>query len=151
MHTKINTQKELNFKSLPKKVSRRDFNRYVASVLNKPIKGPKPKLSLYKIFNYIVYVLHTGIQWDQLKARKNELHWPNVYKWHNRWSKDGSYQRLFEASVIHLKDTGQLDTSILHGDGSNTVVKKGDQESVIQAISTRRGKKSLQSWKITDL
>lgn len=151
MHTKINTQKELNFKSLPKKVSRRDFNRYVASVLNKPIKGPKPKLSLYKIFNYIVYVLHTGIQWDQLKTRKNELHWSNVYKWHNRWSKDGSYQRLFEASVIHLKDTGQLDTSILHGDGSNTVVKKGDQESVIQAISTRRGKKSLQSWKITDL
>lgn len=151
MHTKINTQKELNFKSLPKKVSRRDFNRYVASVLNKPIKGPKPKLSLYKIFNYIVYVLHTGIQWDQLKTRKNELHWSNVYKWHNRWSKDGSYQRLFEASVIHLKDTGQLDTSILHGDGSNTVVKKGDQESVIEAISTRRGKKSLQSWKITDL
>ena len=151
MHTKINTQKELNFKSLPKKVSRRDFNRYVASVLSKPIKGPKPKLSLYKIFNYIVYVLHTGIQWDQLKTRKNELHWSNVYKWHNRWSKDGSYQRLFEASVIHLKDTGQLDTSILHGDGSNTVVKKGDQESVIQATSTRRGKKSLQSWKITDL
>lgn len=151
MHTKINTQKELNFKSLPKKVSRRDFNRYVASVLNKPIKGPKPKLSLYKIFNYILYVLHTGIQWDQLKTRKNELHWSNVYKWHNRWSKDGSYQRLFEASVIHLKDTDQLDTSILHGDGSNTVVKKGDQESVIQAISTRRGKESLQSWKITDL
>lgn len=151
MHTKINTQKELNFKSLPKKVSRRDFNCYVASVLNKPIKGPKPKLSLYKIFNYILYVLHTGIQWDQLKTRKNELHWSNVYKWHNRWSKDGSYQRLFEASVIHLKDTDQLDTSILHGDGSNTVVKKGDQESVIQAISTRRGKESLQSWKITDL
>jgi transposase len=142
MHTKINTQKELIFKSLPKKVSRRDFNHYSATHLKKPFKGPKPKLSLYKIFNYILYVLHTGIQWDQLKTRKNELRWSNVYKWHNRWSKDGSYQRLFEASVIHLKDTDQLDTSILHGDGSNTVVKKGDQESVIQAISTRRGKKS---------
>jgi hypothetical protein len=27
--------------------------------------------------------------------------------------------------VIHLHDTDQLDTSVLHGDGSNTVVKKG--------------------------
>ena len=108
---KTNTNKEFN--SLPKKVSRKDFNRYIAPYLKKPLKGPKPKLSLYKIFNYILYVLHTGIQWNQLKTRRNELHWSNVYKWHNRWSKEGSYQTLFEASVIHLKDTNQLDTSIL--------------------------------------
>ena len=30
-------------------------------------------------------------------------------------------RKLFEASVIHLLDTDQLDTSRLHGDGSNTV------------------------------
>jgi transposase len=55
----------------------------------------KPKLSLYKIFNYILDVLHTGIQWAQLKTNRKELHYTNVYKWHNRWSKDGSYQALF--------------------------------------------------------
>ena len=148
---KTNINKEFN--SLPKKVSRKDFNRYIAPYLKKPLKGPKPKLSLYKIFNYILYVLHTGIQWNQLKTRRNELHWSNVYKWHNRWSKEGSYQTLFEASVIHLKDTNQLDTSIsiLHGDGSNTVVKKGDQESRTPDISTRKAKKSSPSWKIRGL
>ena len=55
---------------------------------------------------------------------------------------DGSYQKLFEASVLHLKDTSQLDTSLLHGDGTNTVVKKGDLESVTQDINTRKETKN---------
>lgn len=127
---------------IPTKVSRKDFNRYIDPHLKKPKKGPKPKLSLYKIFNYILYVLHTGMQWKQLKTNRNELHYTNVYKWHNRWSKNGSYQALFDASVIHLHDTNQLDTSVLHGDGSNTVVKKGAGASATPAISIRQGTKS---------
>ena len=119
------TEKQLNFKSLPKQVKLKDFNRYIKPYLSKRWKGPKPKISSYKIFNYILYVLHTGMQWNQLRTRRNEIHWSNVYKWHNRWSKDGSYKKLFEASVLHLLESDQLDTSCLHGDGSNTVVKKG--------------------------
>ena len=60
----------------------------------------------------------------------------------NRWSKDGSYEKLFEASVIHLLETDQLDTSRLHGDGSNTVVKKGVLTSDIQDTNTRKVKKN---------
>jgi len=130
------------FHQIPTEVSRCDFNRYINPHLHRPHRGPKPKLSLYKIFNYILYVLHTGIQWDQLKTKRNELHYTNVYKWHNRWSKDGSYQRLFEASIIQLHHTNQLDTSVLHGDGSNTVVKKGAQASATLAINTRKGIKN---------
>jgi transposase len=136
------TKKQLNFNCLPKQVSLKDFNRHIKPFLSKRQKGPKPKLSSYKIFNYILYVLHTGIQWERLRTRRNELHWSNVYKWHNRWSKDGSYQELFEASVIHLLDTDQLDTSQLHGDGSNTVVKKGAMASVIRDTNIRKVKKS---------
>jgi transposase len=134
--------KELRYNEIPKQVSRKDFNRYIKLHLRKPKKGPKPKLSYYKIFNYILYVLHTGIQWRQLRTRRNEIHWTNVYKWHNRWSKDGSYQKLFEASVIHLKDTEQLDISIIHGDGTNTVVKKGAMASAIQGTNTRKETKN---------
>jgi transposase len=123
---------------LPTKVSRKDFNRYIDPHLKRPKKGPKPKLSLYTIFNYILYVLHTGMQWEQLKTNRNALHYTNVYKWHNRWSKDGSYQALFEASILHLHQTAQLDPSVLHGDGSNTMVKKGAQALDIPAISTRK-------------
>ena len=136
-------QKETpRYNGIPNQVSRKDFNEYILPHLSKRLKGRKPKLSLYKIFNYILYVLHTGIQWDQLRTRRNELHWSNVYKWHNRWSKDGSYHKLFEASVIHLLDTDELDTSRLHGDGSNTVVKKGAMAPDTQDTNTRKGKKN---------
>ena len=138
-----NCEKKLIYNEIPKQVLRRDFNKHIKPHLKKRMKGPKPKLSFYKIFNYILYVLHTGIQWDQLKTRRNELHWSNVYKWHNRWSRDGSYEKLFEASVLHLKDTKQLDTSLLHGDGTNTVVKKGELASVTQDTNIRKETKNL--------
>jgi hypothetical protein len=82
------------------------------------------------------------MQWHQLKTKRNELHYTNVYKWHNRWAKDGSYQTLFEASIVQLHHTDQLDTSVLHGDGSNTVVKKGASASATRAISTRKATKN---------
>ena len=136
--------KKLRYNEIPKQVSRKNFNKYINPHLSKPKKGPKPKLSFYKIFNYILYALHTGIQWRQLRPRRNEIHWTNVYRRHNQWSKDGSYEKLFEASVIHLKDTEQLDTSLIHGDGTNTVVKKGVQVSGTQDTNTRKViKKSL--------
>lgn len=116
---------KLLFNTLPKQVSRKEFNQHINPHLYKPVKGPKPKISTYKTFNYILYVLHTGIQWKELKTYKNEIHWSNVYKWHNRWSKDGSYKNLFLASVMELNEAGKLDLSILHVDGSNTVAKKG--------------------------
>ena len=77
----------LIYTQIPKQVSRKDFNRYIAPSLKRPTKGPPPKLSLSKIFNSILYVLHTGLQWNQLKPNRKELHWSNVYKWHNRWPK----------------------------------------------------------------
>jgi transposase len=143
MDTQFETSKSsLVYHRIPTKVSRKDFNRSIDPHLKRPKTGPKPKLSLYKIFNDILYVLHTGIQWDQLKTKHKELHDTNVYKWHNRWSKNGSYQALFAASIIQLHQHEQLDTSVLHGDGSNTVVKKGGQASATPATSTRKVIKS---------
>lgn len=136
--------KKLYYNKLPIKVSQKEFNRHISLHLRKPVKGPKPKISYYKIFNYILYVLHTGIQWDQLKTYKNELHWSNIYKWHRRWSGDGSYKNLFLASVMELNETGKLDLLILHGDGSNTVAKKGAKKSAIRGTNTKRARKHYQ-------
>ena len=135
-------QGSLPYNTLPTRVSRKEFNRFINPHLRKPIKGPKPKLSSYKIFNYILYVLHTGIQWEELKTKRNELHWSNIYKWHNRWSKDGSYKNLFLASVMELRDEGKLDLSILHGDGSNTVAKKGVRKSGTRDTNIKKVRKS---------
>jgi len=123
---------------MPTKVSRANFNKYIDPYLSHSRRGPKTKISRCKIFNYILYVLHTGCQWDELKTFRNEIHWSNIYRWHNKWSKDGSYKNLFETSIMFLKDAGKLDLSIIHGDGSNTVAKKGGKESDTRGTNTRK-------------
>lgn len=135
----MSTKKSVVF---PIKVSQGDFRQYINPMLSKAWRGPKGNISRYKIFNYILYVLHTGIQWKQLKPYKNEICWSNIYKWHNRWSKDGSYACLLQSSVRNLDRLGKLDLSVLHGDGSNTVAKKGAKESDTRDISIRRERKS---------
>ena len=54
---------------------------------------------------------------------------------------DGSLEKAFIASVKHLSDENKLDLSLLHGDGSNTVAKKGAKESATAATNTRRVKR----------
>lgn len=125
-------------KKLPVQVGRADFNRFILPYLSRARRGPKGKLSRYQIFNYILYVLHTGVQWNRLPIHRKEIHWSNVYKWHLKWSKDGSYKNLFEKSVQRLLLDHKLDLSMLHGDGSNTVAKKGGERLDIQDTSIRK-------------
>lgn len=124
--------------SLPTELSRRNFNRYINPYLSRGKRGPPTKLSRHKIFNYVLYVLHTGMQWDKLRTKRNEIHWSNIYRWHNKWSKDGSYKNLFETGIERLRLTGKLDLSVIHGDGSNTVAKKGAAASATQDTNIRK-------------
>jgi hypothetical protein len=148
MSTKKQKQKSKSRKTcynkLPTQVSQKDFNKYVLPHLSKGKRGQKPKLSYYKIFNYVLYVLHTGIQWNKLRTYRNEICRTNIYKHHNRWSKDESYRRVFENSVEVLDKLGKLDLSVLYGDGSNVVAKKGGKKSAIRDTNTKKAKKSLQ-------
>lgn len=126
------------YTKLPTHMGRADFNKYVNRYLSKGKRGPLPKISRCKIFNYILYVLHTGIQWKQLKTHRNEISWQSIYHHHSRWSKDGSYQNLFETGIQQLMLENKLDLSVLHGDGSNTIAKKGVQVLDIVDTNTRK-------------
>ena len=91
----------------------------------------------------LLSVLYTGMQWKCLPMPKDttgkpELHDTNVYRAFAKWADDGSLQQAFIASVSHLSDETQLDLSVLHGDGTNTVAKKGAMASATRAISPRR-------------
>jgi len=116
------------YNRLPTKVSQPEFNNHIKPYLSKAKRGKETKVSYYKIFNYILYILHTGMQWDELRPMRNEISWQAVYHHHNKWSKDGSYRKLFEASVETLHKIGKLDTTTLYGDGSNVVAKKGEKK-----------------------
>src|SRR5688572_23715379 len=95
-----------------------------------PKRGPKCKLGYHCVFNFILWVLYTGMQWKCLPIPtdaqpKPALHYTTVYKVFAKWTDDGSLARAFIASVAHLAAEKHLDLSILHGDGTKTVAKKG--------------------------
>ena len=95
-----------------------------------PKRGPRSKIEYLKIFNYILKVLYTGMQWKELPIANTadgmpEIHYTRVYRHFARWSDDGSMTKFFTVSVKQLHDSGLLDLSVLHGDGTNTVAKKG--------------------------
>jgi hypothetical protein len=65
-----------------------------------------------------------------------------VYKVFAKWADDGSLWQVFVASVRHLAAEKHLDLRILHGDGTNTVAKKGVMALATRATSTKKGRRS---------
>ena len=102
----------LEYNTLPTHVTRNEFNQFIKPHLSMGTRGTKPKLSSYRIFNHVLYILHTGCQWESLPVKG--IHWTNIYKHHNRWSKDGTYKKVFEGSLHYLADTRKFDLSVLH-------------------------------------
>jgi hypothetical protein len=70
------------------------------------------------------------------------IHYTTIYKVFAKWADDGSLWQAFVASVRHLAVEKQLDLSVLHGDGTNTVAKKGAMALATRAINTRKATKS---------
>lgn len=125
------TSKPKSHHTLPKKLTEKEFNTFFFPHLSLPTHGRHPKIPLYKIFNYILYQLDTGCQWDKVpiendpKTGEREIHPISIWKWFNRWSGDGSFERAFTKSVQTLKDKNRLKLKRIHGDGTNSVAKKG--------------------------
>ena len=116
--------------------------------LSMPKRGPKCKLGYYRVFNLILRVLYTGMQWKCLPVPhdpqgKPAIHYTTVYKVFAKWADDGSLWQAFVASVRHLAAAKQLDLSVLHGDGTNTVAKKGAMGLATRATNIRRATRSL--------
>ena len=132
---------------IPVQLSETKFNEFIFSHLSMPKRGPRCKIGYHRLFNLILWVLYTGMQWKCLPMLKDahgkpELHYTNVYRAFAKWADDDSLQQAFMASVGHLSDEKKLDVRVLHGDGTNTVAKKGEMASGILATSTRRARRS---------
>ena len=128
-------------------LSEPEFEAFILPHLSMPKRGPKCKLGYYRVFNLILWLLYTGMQWKCLPVPHNTdgkpaIHYTTVYKGFARWADDGSLWQAFVASVRHLAVEKQLDLSVLHGDGTNTVAKKGAMALATRATSTRKERRS---------
>ena len=135
---------------IPVQLSELEFTAFLLPHLSMPKRGPKCKLGYYRVFNLILWVLYTGMQWKCLpvptdSTGKPAIHYTTVYKVFARWADDGSLWQAFIASVRHLAAEKQLDLHGLHGDGTNTVAKKGAMALASRDTNTRRGRKSSRS------
>ena len=135
---------------IPVQLSAPEFTACILPHLSMPKRGPKCKLGSYRVFNLILWVLYTGMQWQGLPVPtepdgKPAMHYTTVYKVFARWADDGSLWQAFVASVRQLAAEQQLDLRVLQGDGTNTVAKKGGMALDSPGINTRRVPKSSRS------
>jgi transposase len=135
---------------IPVQLSEPEFEAFLLPHLSMPKRGPKCKLGYYRVFNFILWVLYTGMQWKCLPIPhdtngKPAIHYTTVYKVFARWADDGSLWQAFVASVRHLAVEKQLDLRVLHGDGTNTVAKKGAMGWATRVTNISRGRKSSPS------
>jgi transposase len=133
---------------IPVQLSESEFTQFILPHLTMPKRGPRCKLGYHRVFNLILWVLYTGMQWKCLPVPKDThgnaaIHYTTVYKTFARWSDDGSLEDAFIASVGPLSDHNQLDLRVLHGDGTNTVAKKGGDGIGYSGYKHQKGEKVI--------
>ena len=132
---------------IPVQLSEPKFNAFIFPHLSMPKRGPRCKIGYHRLFNLILWVLYTGMQWQCLPiptgpTGKPAIHYTHVYRAFAKWADDGSLQQAFIASVGHLSAEKRLDVRIRHGDGTNTVAKQGEMASGTLATSIKRARRS---------
>jgi len=132
-------------KQLLKTLTQTEFEHYVAPHLPFKISGRPPKLPLYRVYNYIAKVLRTGMQWSELQDfiskgadGKAEIHYTAVWKRYNQWSIFRVFERSFQSILVAALEQEAIDLSVVNGDGTNTVAKKGAMPAPTLDISTNR-------------
>ena len=78
------------YNKIPVALSEKQFNEFVLPHLKRGSRGPSKKISFYKLFNYILKLMHTGCQWHSLpiekdKDGKSEVHHVTVFKAFRFW------------------------------------------------------------------
>jgi len=127
--------------SIPLEVNEIQFEQYFRPHLSTAKRGYACKIPLYKMFNYVLYKLRTGVQWEFLPIDTDAQGHPEIsyqvpYYHFRKWSKDGSLQKLLDASIMTIK--GELNLSEINLDGSHSAAKKGAMRSPIKDASGQR-------------
>jgi len=70
---------------IPVQLSEPEFTAFIFPHLSMPKRGPKCKLGYHRVFNLILWVLYTGMQWKCLPVPKDAhdkpaIHYTTIYK-----------------------------------------------------------------------
>lgn len=123
--------------TIPVIITEKQFEDHIRPHLTTAKRGYVSKIALYKIFNYILYWLHTGCQWSRLpiepepdNPEKKEISSDAIYYHYRKWSRDGSLKKVWQGSIRAIR--GDLNLSELNLDGTHTPAKKGGEAVAYQ-------------------
>jgi transposase len=138
--------KTQRWQSIPTQLELAEFEQFVLPHLSVGSRGPAPKLSLYKIFNYILKILYLGCQWKELPIDKDvdgrpETHYTRIYRISRRWVDSSWMDAIFASSVSRFHQDNLLDTTVIHGDGTTTAAKKGGDKLGFSGHKKMKGDK----------
>jgi transposase len=138
--------------TIPTSLTEKRFEQHVRPYISVAKRGYECSISLHKVFNYILYRLHTSCQWERLPIepdqddpRKKEISWHAVYYHFRKWSRDGSLEKIWQGSIMTIG--ADLNLSELNLDGSHAIAKKGGQSVAYQG---RKKAKTTNILPITD-
>jgi len=118
------------WRRIPTNLAPEQFEEFILPHLKMGTRGPQPKLDSYVMFNYILKLLYLECQWKELPIDKDregrpEIRYSRIYSAFRRYEAQGCFDAIFAGSVSLLSRKGQLDLSVIHGDGTTTAAKKG--------------------------
>lgn len=123
--------------TIPTILTEKAFDEHIRPYITVAKRGYESKIPLFRIFNYILYRLHTGCQWHRLPigavsagSEKKEISYHAVYYHFRKWSKDGSLEKVWVGSILTIYP--DLDLSELNLDGSHAIAKKGGEAVAYQ-------------------
>src|SRR5712692_8347117 len=101
---------------IPVQLSDTEFHEFIFPHLSMPKRGPQCKLGYHRVFNLILWVLYTGMQWKCLPVPKDAqgkpaIHYTTVYRAFAKWTDDGSLQQAF----IGPFGKGSVDGGVVDG------------------------------------
>ena len=110
-------------------LSKKFITKNILPHLSQTNLGRKTKIPLWRIVKAIIYRLKSGCQWRGLPVgafcSRILIRWNSIYYHFNKWSKDGSWKRMW-IKLLNLHKA-KLDMSSVEFDGSHTPAKRGGQ------------------------
>lgn len=114
--------------SWQKNVDYKDYKKEIVLHLEFSNGYNNTKVACYQVVKAILYRLKTGCQWRELPMKqffRVAYRWQSVYYHFQKWSKDGSWEKAWQALLQEHKHL--LDMSSVQLDGTHTIVKRGGQ------------------------
>lgn len=77
----------------------------------------RPRSDLRLMVDAALWIVRTGAPWRDLPERFGK--WQSAYHWFNKWTRDGTWDRVLEELQIRLDREGRIDWDLWCVDGSN--------------------------------